>query len=230
MAKRNSLVIMAKHPIAGRTKTRLVPPFNSQQAADFFEALMLDTFELVRRIPDVELTVAFSPSSALEYFNQTRFPQTALLPVDGCNIGDCLLEAAKMMISFNHHKIVLMNSDGPSLPPEYILQAYALLENNDLVLGPSEDGGYYLCGFTRLFPKLFQGITWSSAKVLAQTMESAQNLKLTVAFTPNWYDIDTIADAERLFGESLSLPMDRLIHTRKFFQSIPVPERRVLWN
>jgi len=221
---------MAKQPIAGRTKTRLVPPFNSQQSADFFEALMLDTIELARRIPNVELTIAFSPSSALEYFNQTRFPQTELLPVDGSNIGDCLLETAKMMIAKNHTRIVLMNSDGPSLPPEYILQAYTLLEKNDLVLGPSEDGGYYLCGFKKLFPQLFQGIAWSSARVLAQTLERAQSLDLKVALTPSWYDIDTAADARRLFRDSLSIPIDHLIHTRTFFQRIPDPERRLLWD
>ena len=230
MTERNSLVIMAKQPIAGRTKTRLVPPFNPQQAADLFEALMLDTIELVLRIPNLEIIIAFSPSSATEYFNRTRFPQTALLPVDGSNIGECLYETAKMMIANNLAQIVLMNSDGPSLPPEYILQAFALLENNDLVLGPSEDGGYYLCGFKKLFPQLFQGIAWSSARVLSQTLERAKNLELSVALTPIWYDIDAAADVGRLLRELPSLPKDILIHTRNFFQRIPVPELRSLWD
>lgn len=228
MTERNSLVIMAKQPIAGRTKTRLIPPFNPQQAADLFEALMMDTIQLVLRIPNLEITIAFSPSSATEYFNRSRFPQTALLPVDGSNIGECLYETAKMMITNNHSRIILMNSDGPSLPPDYILQAYALLENNDLVIGPSEDGGYYLCGFKKLFPQLFQGITWGSARVLGQTLESAKNNNLSVALTPSWYDIDTGADVARLYRESHSLPKASLIHTRKFFHRVPVPELMAL--
>ncbi len=86
-----------------------------------------------------------------------------------------------------------------------------------MVLGPSEDGGYYLIGLKRPCPELFQGIAWSTGRVLAQTVERAEALGLSVALTPPWYDVDTASDLDRLRNELASLPAGALLHTRRFF-------------
>jgi hypothetical protein len=112
--------------------------------------------------------------------------------------------------------VIAINSDGPTLPPEYLLEAFADLDEVDVVLGPSEDGGYYFIGYAQPRPALYADITWSTPQVTPQTLARAAALGLTVAQSPPWYDVDTIADLERLRVELTNLPPERLIHTRTF--------------
>jgi len=102
----------------------------------------------------------------------------------------------------------------------YLQRSSGSLLQADLVLGPGEDGGYYLVGMKQLYPKLFEGIAWSTEKVLAQTMERAASLGLRTDLTPAWYDVDTPADLLRLQAELESLSMDRLQHTRRFLAGL----------
>jgi glycosyltransferase A (GT-A) superfamily protein (DUF2064 family) len=88
----------------------------------------------------------------------------------------------------------------------YIVQAAGLLEPVDLVLGPAEDGGYYLIGMSRPHPNLFDGIAWSTKMVLAQTLDRAQELGLNSALTPPWRDVDTADDLARFQDELQNLP------------------------
>jgi uncharacterized protein len=90
----------------------------------------------------------------------------------------------------------------PSLPLDYYAQALALLETNDLVLGPALDGGYYLIGLKRTVPELLAGIPWSTERVLAMTQEKAMALGLTTALLPPWRDVDTIEDLLALIETS----------------------------
>jgi glycosyltransferase A (GT-A) superfamily protein (DUF2064 family) len=112
---------------------------------------------------------------------------------------------------------VAVNSDGPTLPAEYVARAVELLASCDVVIGPAEDGGYYLIGLRQEHPGLFSDIAWSSPRVAAQTLERAAALALTVARLPPWYDVDTPADLDRLRTELVSLPPDVVPHTRRFF-------------
>ena len=110
-----------------------------------------------------------------------------------------------------------INSDGPTLPLVYLEGAYGQLMQADVVLGPSEDGGYYLIGLKRPHPGLFRDVDWSTERVTVQTLERAESIGLTVAQLPPWYDVDTAADLGRLQTELRSLPTGALAHTRRFF-------------
>ena len=215
------LMVMAKQPRAGTTKTRLCPPFSPQQAAALSEALLLDTFDLAGDLAGVQLAAAFSPADALPYFEQVSPPGTILLPVDGAHIGVCLAQAFEAFFKAGFKKVIALNADGPSLPRSYLLQALDLLEDYGVVLGPGEDGGYYLVGLKGPCPELFQGIEWSTSRVLQQTLSRADALGLRTALTPPWYDVDTIREAARLLAELPHLPPHRLLHTRRFFENLP---------
>jgi len=95
-----------------------------------------------------------------------------------------------------------------------------LLDQHDLVLGPGEDGGYYLVGMKHLHAGVFDDIAYSTAQVLDQTLQRSQALGLSVALTPPWYDVDTIVELTRLNKELRGLPADRLTNTRRFLASI----------
>ena len=119
-----------------------------------------------------------------------------------------------------HPKAIALDSDSPTLPAAHLLEAVAQLDRADLVVGPSEDGGYYLIGLKQSQPDLFREIAWSTERVASQTVARAQALGLSVALLPAWYDVDIPADLDRLRSELATLPEETLPHTRRTLQSI----------
>jgi rSAM/selenodomain-associated transferase 1 len=213
-----ALVIMAKEPAVGRTKTRLCPPLTLAQAAALYEALLRDTIHLAARLEGVELAIALTPPEAADRFGNWSPPGTLLLPVSGADIGECLDQVLTSLLAAGHAGVMALNSDGPTLPAAHLRQALASLGEADVVLGPGEDGGYYLVGLREPHRGLFQAIDWSTDRVLAQTLARARALGLQVALLPPWYDIDTAPDLERLRAEVATLPPGAVPHTRRFLE------------
>ena len=210
---------MAKVPHIGTTKTRLSPQISPAEAAGLYEALLKDTIALARKLKHIDLAVAFSPSSSKHYFQKISPSQSMLLPVDCDNIGSCLEQVLRLLIEMGYKKAIAINSDGPSLPIAYLAQAFQELEDNDIVLGPNDDGGYYLIGLKRIFPELFSSIDWSTSAVLTQTLERIKQLDQKVYLLPSWYDVDTYADFRRLKIDLERLPTSDLAHTREFLSN-----------
>jgi rSAM/selenodomain-associated transferase 1 len=216
-----ALIIMAKQPAVGHTKTRLCPPLTPTQAAALYEALLLDTIELGANVEGVQLAVAVTPPQAMDYFKALSPADTLLVPVAGADIGDCLNQVLSRLLAEGHPAAIAINSDGPTLPVDYLHQAIAALNETDLVLGPSRDGGYYLIGLKRPQSQLFANIEWSTERVAPQTLARAEELGLRVAVLPAWYDVDTFTDLQRIQAELTALPAEALPHTRRFFADYP---------
>jgi uncharacterized protein len=221
-----AIIVMAKQPQVGRSKTRLCQApeaagraaLSPEQAAALAEALLRDTLLRLTALPQVQPAIAITPPTAQPYFAALAAPGTLLLPVAGADIGACLTQALDGLLAQGFRHVLALNADGPSLPPAYLHQALALLGQHDVVFGPAEDGGYYLVAVKAPQPGLFEGITWSSAQVLEQSLARAQALGLSCTQTPPWYDIDTLPDLERLQIELDDDPQLDLPHTRRWFQ------------
>lgn len=216
MPSEAAIVIMAKLPQAGKSKTRLCPPMQPAQAAMLAEALLLDTLAFVAILNDVRLAVAITPGEAISYFDRIAPAGTLLLPVAGKHLGECLSQAMGHMFDLGYSQVLALNADGPSLPPAYLSQVIWALERHDLALGPTQDGGYYTIGMRRLHPALFRNIAWGTDQVLAQTLNIAAASGLSTFLAPPWYDIDTIQYLQRLQASLPALPAASLIHTRRF--------------
>ena len=214
-----ALIIMAKKPLVGSTKTRLCPPLEPAEAAAVYEALLLDTIELCAGLDGIHLAIAVTPPDAVGYFESITPSGVTLLPVDCPDIGDCLQRVLGQLLEDGCNKVLALNSDGPSLPAAYIYQAVDHLDHHELVLGPGEDGGYFLIGLKRLYTDLFEGIDWSTPRVLPQTISKIEALGLDAVMLPYWYDIDTWDDLLRLKDELGRLPPHVLPNTRRFFSS-----------
>ncbi len=214
------LVIIAKQPQVGTTKTRLSPPLTLSAAAELFEALLLDTLDLVSSIRGLDLAVAVTPLESVPYFERVTPPGTLLLPVTCPDIGDCLTQVFEQLLQMGYPRVLAFNSDGPSLPVEYIQQALQMLVDHDVVFGPSEDGGYYLVALEELHPELFRDIEWSTPKVLPQSLAIARQENLDVALLPIWYDVDNATGLKRLLEETRSMPAQQLAHSRRFFAGL----------
>jgi hypothetical protein len=217
-----ALAIMAKRPTAGQTKTRLSPPLAPHEAAALYEAMLMDTIDLVARLEGVQLVIAYSPIGALDYFRHICPLGAILLPITGADIGDCLHQVLELLLALGYAAVLALNSDGPSLPLSCLQQAVIELRESetDIVLGPNEDGGYYVIGLKEPHPKLFQGIDWSTKWVTTQAAAKAEMLGLRLSRLPLWYDVDTAAELARLRAELPTLAHDALPHTRRVLSAL----------
>jgi len=194
----NALIVVAKAPVPGLTKTRLCPPFTPESAAEFYHCLLLDTLALMSRLDLADRTVAYTPASARDYFENLTPEGFRLIPQQGVDLGERLANALGHHFALGYRRVVIMNSDGPTLPLAHLEGAFSGLEHAGVTLGPGHDGGYYLIGMKRLHRELFQGITWSTEQVIPQTLAICRRLELTAHQLPEWYDVDVAADLERL--------------------------------
>src|SRR5688500_17515080 len=145
----NHLLAIAKQPAPGQTKTRLSPPLSLPAAAELYEAFLRDTLALMRTVADVQPGLVYWPETAGAYF-QALAPDFFLLPQTGDDLGARLDHAlTHCLLQRGAGKVVIMDTDSPTLPAAYLALAFARLDTADVVLGPCDDGGYYLIGLNR---------------------------------------------------------------------------------
>ena len=148
----------------------------------------------------MERVVLFAPDDAEAYFRALA-PGFRLHPQRGPDLGARLLHAIEDHLALGYERVVIMDSDSPTLPAAYLEQAFALLDEHDVVLGPCEDGGYYLVGAKATHPDLFLGVQMSTPRVFADTAARVAAAGLTLGVLPAWYDVDYAADVRRLRAE-----------------------------
>jgi uncharacterized protein len=209
------LAVMAKAPRAGQVKTRLCPPLSPGEAADLARAFLLDAIDQVRSVAAARPALAYAPARARAGFRALA-PDFALVAQRGDDLGARLAHAFEDLFADGAPAAIVMGSDIPTLPPAVLAAALDQIGRADLVLGPSEDGGYYLIGLRAPCAALFADMAWSTARVFEETLRRARALGLDVGLLPAWFDIDTAADLERLEA-SLAEAGPGARHTRRFF-------------
>lgn len=214
--------VMAKAPRAGRSKTRLCPPLQPEQAAALSTAFLRDISENIAaaaRDAPIRGLVAYAPAGSAGLFDGHLAPGTDFLLADGqievpsgvTGFGRCLLHAIQGMLAAGYGAACVLNSDSPTLPTAFLARAARILlaEGGRIVLGPAEDGGYYLLGMKALHARLFANIAWSTDTVAEATRSRAKALGLEVVELPLWYDVDDPASLDRLAGELTEPPAGR---------------------
>jgi rSAM/selenodomain-associated transferase 1 len=210
------LLVVAKRPAAGQTKTRLCPPLSGEAAAALYECFLRDTLDMMRQVPGVARGIGYLPDDAADYFHLLA-PDMALTPQRGAELGERLDHLLTDALSAGARQAVVMDSDSPTLPAEYLAMAFAALDGEaDVVLGPCDDGGYYLIGLKCPQPRLLREVQMSTPFVVRDTVALASELGLRVALLPQWYDIDTVAELNRLRVELRETPRELAHHTRAF--------------
>src|ERR1051325_4642919 len=158
----DAAAVMAKAPIAGAVKTRLVPFLSAGAAAELARALLIDQLNHLSAIESADLYLAFSPHSAGPAMRQLAPARFELIPQTGGDLGARMENIFATLFAKGHERIVLIGADLPPVPLDYFAAAYDYLDGGDAraVLGPSRDGGYYLLGLNRRAPELFSEMTW----------------------------------------------------------------------
>lgn len=214
---RIALCIMAKAPEAGQVKTRLCPPLSPDDAAELYRCFLLDKIAQAWQVAGVEPVLAYAPTQAAAAF-EALAPGFTLLAQRGAGLAARLVAVCDELFRDGCDAAILIDSDTPTLPTERLERAAAVMKEDgcDLVLGPSEDGGYYLIGLRRPHPELFEGMRWSTSIVLEETERRARALGLSSTRLPAWYDVDTAADLVRLQADLAAAPNGPPRHTRRF--------------
>jgi rSAM/selenodomain-associated transferase 1 len=215
-----ALLVVAKRPAAGQTETRLCPPLSAEDAAALYECFLRDTLSLMRHVPDIARGIVYLPEDAADYFHALA-PEMTLTPQRGADLGQRLDHLLADALADGAQQAVVMDSDSPTLPAEYLPLAFEALNSAaDVVLGPCDDGGYYLIGPKRPQPRLLREIEMSTPYVVRDTLALAAELGLRVALLPTWYDVDTIVELDRLRAELAEAPASLAPWTRAFLSAI----------
>jgi len=208
-----ALAVMAKAPRPGKVKTRLSPPLSPDQASALNICFIRDTTENIQRVTEAGNSagvVAYTPVGDEAAFEGLLPRAFQLVAQRGDGFGERLSYACEDLFSCGFGAVCLIDSDSPTMPQEALLQAVASLARpgDRVVLGGSDDGGYYLIGIKRLHQHLFERIDWSTERVLAQTLERAREIRLDAELLPSWYDVDDAATLTRLRRELLAVPRE----------------------
>lgn len=208
-----AIAVMAKAPRAGHSKTRLCPPLLPDEARQMSAAFLQDITQNIQdaaRQADIAGYVAFAPAGLEALFDGILAPGTELIVADGAGdmpngvdgFGRSLLHATRVLFERGHSAVCVLNSDSPTLPTQCLVDAARALAGGErVVLGPADDGGYYLLGMTAPHPALYAGITWSTDVVAGQTRAAAARLGVLPQELPVWYDVDDRLALTRLISD-----------------------------
>ena len=231
-----AVVIMAKQPLLGAVKTRLAPALTAEQRSELYAAFLLDRIDQVAGLDGVLACVAFTPPSAATQFESMVGGRMLLLSQSEGDLGQRLVNVASRLFASGCPAVVLVDSDTPTLPTYALEEAVRSLLDPasapDAVIGPARDGGYDLIGTRRPQPALFDGIPWSTARVLSETTAAAERSGLSVRFLQPWYDVDTPQDLRTLTSELAAMAAWRPGYPRRTAEAvarlcrIDVPMRR----
>jgi rSAM/selenodomain-associated transferase 1 len=204
-----NVLIVAKAPIPGRAKTRLVPPLTPQQAADLQEALLLDTVEACRA--EAETALLYADPSDAPVLARLVGPDVPLVLQEGRGLGDAL--RLGMARGLADGPAALVSADIPAFPAGSLSRAFSLLEERaaDIVLGPALDGGYWLIAMREPSAVPFHEIPWSTPAACAVTVQRCREGGLELATLDPWRDVDTTVDLAFLLREADGLPAPRTV-------------------
>jgi rSAM/selenodomain-associated transferase 1 len=191
-----------------------------------YECFLRDTLDVMRRVPGVQRSIAYlaedtSQDEVTRSYFHSLAPEMVLVPQRGHDLSERLHHLLSDALGGGAQQAVVMDSDSPTLPAGYVAQALQLLDGpHDVVLGPCDDGGYYLIGLKQPQPRLLREVKMSTASVLADTLALAAEMGLLVGLLPVWYDVDTVDDLSRLRAELSTTDARVAQHTRAFLPSI----------
>jgi uncharacterized protein len=210
--------VMVRAPSAAG-KTRLAPDLSPSRLAGLRAALLADTLQMAAGLTGVDVVLFVTPATAVSEvaaWIPRSFPCT---PQSDGDLGDRMRAAFEHLLrERGYAAAMLIGADIPFLTAAHIIEARASMPaSGGLVLGPADDGGYYLVGMTQVHGGLFDRIEWGSATVLADTLRAADRLGVEARLIGGTYDIDTIEDLRRLERDLAGAPPDTAPNVRRWF-------------
>jgi hypothetical protein len=211
--------VMARAPLPGRCKTRLAGELGAKPAARLYEAMLLDTLEGFGSLAFSDHVLLAAPEDdGKTILERLMPPGWRAVEQVGAGLGQRLTHAADSLGKLG--PVLLVSSDSPTLPHDQVYEAASWLdEPGRILLGPCDDGGYYLIGLSAPDPRIFQDIAWSTPEVLSATRARARELGLSLRELPTCLDVDEPRDLLLLCDQLADAP-DLAPHTARALREI----------
>lgn len=194
MSKDCLLIVFVKNALKGKVKTRLAKTIGSEEALRIYDKLLSITEKGASKTKCKKEVWYSDYVDHDDHFDNFLFEKRVQV---GEDLGQRMKRSIAKGFDEGFGKVVIIGSDCPDISTAIIEEAFEQLNSNDVVIGPSEDGGYYLLGMNKFTPQLFQGIKWSTPNVLNQTIETLDNLNYNYLYLPALNDVDTAEDLEK---------------------------------
>ncbi|HZD31955.1 MAG TPA: TIGR04282 family arsenosugar biosynthesis glycosyltransferase [Candidatus Angelobacter sp.] len=211
-----TLVIMAKAPRPGTVKTRLARSIPVDAATELYCCLLGDTIALAHSLDNVKVGIV-CPAADVEELAQLARGEIDVVAQQGNGLAAGLTSVFAHFAGSYRQRVIAFNSDSPHLPVSVLTNAFEILTAHDVVVGPTNDGGYYLVGANASHPALFHGDGMGTGSALDALLASARRLQLSVGFTEPFYDVDVEGDLTRLAAE-LRLAPERAPRTAAWLE------------
>lgn len=205
------ILFFAKWPEPGQVKSRLGRDIGDHHAARLYHLFVKDLCAQLDSM-DTRRICCYEPAYKRAGFHNWLGPGFDYVAQQGKDLGERMCHAFQWAFSHDMAAAILIGSDSPDLPGDHLSQAFAALTKQDAVIGPCQDGGYYLIGFQRerFLPETFAGVDWSTAHVFEQTKAKLLENGRSLHVLPTWFDIDTQKDLgplirrnrDRVFAQS----------------------------
>jgi uncharacterized protein len=184
------LLIFVKNAVLGKVKTRLAATIGPEKAFEIYQILLKRTFEVTVALP-VTKAVYYSDYTTEDLFKLPYYEKH--LQSEG-NLGERMQKAFEEAFAAGYEQVCIIGSDCYELTEDILVQAFEKLERTDVVIGPAEDGGYYLLGMKKLHHSFFTGKNWSTNSVLPDTLNNVKAMGQSVALLPQLTDVDDEKD------------------------------------
>jgi uncharacterized protein len=201
-----TLVVMAKAPRLGAVKTRLAHRLPLEAVTELYRCLLDDTMTLARSLGTVSVAI-MCPALDVEELTRLTRGEVPVVAQKGEGLAAGLTSVFAHFAASGQRRVVAFNSDSPHLPASVLESAFEELSEHDVVVGPTDDGGYYLVGAKTAHPALFDGSVMSTQSALEALLTRARGLQLSVGYTDPFYDIDVENDLSRLAAELPLAPL-----------------------
>ncbi|MFC3414626.1 TIGR04282 family arsenosugar biosynthesis glycosyltransferase [Algoriphagus hitonicola] len=192
--KKSAIIIFQKNAELGKVKTRLAKDVGDEIALQIYHQLCAFTHEVCRQV-SVDKYLYFSRFISEIHFSDSSY---FFRVQRGGDLGERMSNAFEDLFKNDYEKILIIGTDCPEISSHLLEEAFSLLDKSEVVIGPAEDGGYYLLGMRRFFPQLFQNISWSTSEVVKQTKNRLESGKISYQLLPVHTDIDTLEDWKKM--------------------------------
>ena len=195
----DALIVFVRYPEAGKVKTRLAQSVGAEAAARIYRDLVESNLKILLPLKEVgiEIVISFDPPQKEEAVKQWLSGPYRYLSQAGGDLGCRMCDAFETLFKEGGKKAILIGSDTLGLTPSLIRQGFQALQHSQVVMGPAKDGGYYLIGLSRPWPRLFENIPWSTSDVLRLTLERAKEEHLSCLLLDELEDLDKIENMRR---------------------------------
>lgn len=195
-----ALILFTRVPVPGMTKTRLMPFLTGEECAMLHSCFVKDIYEKAKKA-GADIYVFFTPKEKKELLTELFDSEVTCLPQYGDDLGERMKNAIGITLRMGYEKVVLIGTDIPQIHPETLRNAFDNLEDKEIVIHPTFDGGYYLIGMKKEYDSIWQIERYGTNTVIYDTLQHMRNERLSTAVGQMYYDVDDKEDLLHLYDD-----------------------------